>query len=76
MRPLYVRCSIDRTVAEIDRKTLDPKTCSSYDAYCYTDPLPDIEYIEYEEWVRLRNQQWDEQERTYYRLRLKNERTN
>jgi hypothetical protein len=70
MSPLYVRC-IDRTVFEIDRKTLDAKECSSYDAHCYTDPLPDVEYIGYGEWVRLRNQQWDEQERTYYRDRLK-----
>jgi hypothetical protein len=70
MSPLYVRC-IDRTVFEIDRKTLDPKSsgCSSYDPYCYTNPLPDVEYIGYGEWVRLRNLQWDEQERTYYRNR-------
>jgi hypothetical protein len=68
MRPLYVRCP-DRTVGEIDRKTLDPKRCSSYDPYCYTNPSPDVEYIEYGEWVRLRNLQWDEQERTYYRNR-------
>ena len=71
MSPLYVRCCIDRTVFEIDRKTLDPKSlgCSSYDPYCYTNPLPDVEYIGYGEWVRLRNLQWDEQERTYYRNR-------
>ena len=39
---LIVRCP-DRMVFEVDRKTLDPKRCSVYDAYCYTDPDKDVE---------------------------------
>lgn len=44
-----VRCS-DRVVFEIDPVTLEAKTCSYYDAYCYSDPERDVEYMEYATW--------------------------
>lgn len=62
---LAVRCP-DRTVFAVDRTTLDPLNCGSYDAYCFTDPAPDTEYISYSEWVTLRNQQWDKMRYDYY----------
>jgi hypothetical protein len=49
-----VRCS-DRMVFEIDMLTLEAKTCSYYDAYCYIDPEPDVKYIEHSEWCKLRD---------------------
>ena len=64
-----VRCGADRTVFEIDLKTLDAKTCSYYDAYCYSDQRSDVTYIEYSEWVGMRNEQWDKQMRDYYKRR-------
>lgn len=66
-----VRCGTDRTVFEIDPITLDAKQCSCYDAYCYSDPLPDVTYIEYSDWVGMRNKQWDKQMHDYYKQRIK-----
>ena len=48
-RPLIVRC-IDRRTFEVDRKTLDAKHTSVYDAYCFSDPSPDVDYISKWEW--------------------------
>jgi hypothetical protein len=42
-------------VFEIDMLTLEAKTCSYYDAYCYSDPEPDVKYIEHSEWCKLRD---------------------
>ena len=39
------------------------------DAYCYSDPRNDVTYIEYSDWVRLRNKQWDKQMWDYYKKR-------
>jgi hypothetical protein len=44
-----VRC-VDRTVFEVDSQTLEPKGCSVYDAYCYTNPESGVRYIEHAEW--------------------------
>lgn len=55
-----VRCS-DRMVFEIDPITFDAKHCSRYDAYCYTDPSPNVNYIEYSEWIVVVNKRRDEQ---------------
>jgi hypothetical protein len=50
---LFVRCP-DRMVFEVDRETLEPKSVSCYDAYCYSDPRTDVEYMEQGIWaVRL-----------------------
>ena len=49
MKKLKVRC-VDRTVFEIDRETLEPKNTGSYDAYCFSDPEPDVEYMSHSEW--------------------------
>ena len=64
-----VRCN-DRMIFEIDPITLDAKECSYYDAYCYVDPKPTINYIEYSEWVGMRNKQWDKQMLDFYKGRL------
>ena len=64
-----VRCGTDRTVFEIDPTTLDAKTCSYYDPYCYSDPRSDVTYIEYSKWVGMRNEQWDKQMHDYYKRR-------
>jgi hypothetical protein len=64
-----VRCGTDRTVFEIDSISLDAKTCSYYDAYCYSDPRTDVTYIEYSDWVGMRNEQWDKQMLDYYKKR-------
>lgn len=55
---LLVRCE-DRIVFEINRDTLNPLSTGCYDAHCFSDPLPGVEYISHSEWVRLRNKQWD-----------------
>lgn len=58
MKKLFVRC-VDRTVFEIDPETLEPLGPSCYDAYCYTDPRRDVNYIEHMEWTNLQSEQWD-----------------
>lgn len=63
-----VRC-IDKSVFEIDPVTLEAKHCSVYDAYCYSDPEPNVTYIEHSDWVGLRNQQWDKARNIYYRCK-------
>ena len=50
MMKTMIRC-LDRMVFEVDPVTLKAKTCSYYDAYCYTDPQPDVLYIEFGEWA-------------------------
>lgn len=47
---LFVRCE-DRTVFEIDRKSLEAKTCSTYDPWCFNDPRKDVEYLSFSEWL-------------------------
>lgn len=44
----------DRMCFEVDAETLDPKTCSCYDAYAFTDPRRDIERISIGEWQQRR----------------------
>lgn len=46
-----VRCK-DRMVFEVDPSTLKPKTCSYYDAYCFSDPRPGVTYMSHSEWTR------------------------
>ena len=55
-RPLVVRCA-DRMVFQINRGTGEAATCSVYDAYCFTDPDPGVEYLEWADWVERRNAQ-------------------
>lgn len=49
MKKLKVRC-VDRMVFEVNRETLEPKNTGCYDAYCFTDPETDVEYMSYSEW--------------------------
>ena len=53
-RPLVVRC-YDKMVFEVDRGTLEAKADSCYDAWCYLDPRTDVEYLEFQEWIKLSN---------------------
>jgi hypothetical protein len=53
-RPLVVRC-YDKMVFEVCRDTLEAKTVSHYDAWCYSDPRTDVEYLEFQEWTKLIN---------------------
>lgn len=46
---IYKLC--DGTVFEVNRENLEPKSCSYYDAYCFKDPRPDVDYISYTEWL-------------------------
>lgn len=52
-RSVYVRCE-DRMVFPINPETLEPTGCSRYDPYCYSDPMPDVDYIGHAEWRLLR----------------------
>ena len=52
-----VRCA-DRMVFEIDPNTLEALTCSYYDAYCFTDPLTEANYVNYFEWLNRREKRW------------------
>lgn len=66
MTKTLVRCD-DRTVFPIDPVTLEALSTGYYDAYCFNDPEPDVVYISFNEWCRLRNEQWDRQRIAYYR---------
>lgn len=52
-----VRCPASRMTFTVHGPTLEPKGCSVYDAYCYTDPEPDVVYIEFSEWIKLRQEE-------------------
>lgn len=56
MKPLFVRCE-DGKVFEVKRDTLEPKSCGYYDAYCFTDPRLDVEYMSWSDWSLRRNEQ-------------------
>jgi hypothetical protein len=45
-----VRCNT-KMVFEIDPITLEAKTCSSYDPWCYSNLDPDVTYLELHEWL-------------------------
>lgn len=53
MSEIWVRC-VSRTVFPVDPVTLEAKNCGTYDAYCFSDPEPDVTYLTPEEWMRLR----------------------
>jgi hypothetical protein len=55
MVKLKVR-SADRMVFEVSRESLEPKNTGCYDAYCYLDPEPDVEYMEFSEWSLKRQE--------------------
>ena len=55
LRKLLVCCP-DRMVFEIDRETLEPKSISCYDAYCFSDPRSDVDYMALGTWQTLRNE--------------------
>ncbi len=61
---ILVRCE-DRTVFPIDPTTLEALSTGYYDAYCYTDPEPNVNYISFSKWCTLRN----EQRYQYYGIR-------
>jgi hypothetical protein len=51
---VLVRTS-DKMVFEIDSKTLDAKSVSCYDPYCFSDPEKGVQYVEYHDWICKRN---------------------
>lgn len=51
VKRLKVRC-IDKTVFEVNRVTLDPLSVGYYDAYCYSNPELNVEYMEHSEWTK------------------------
>ena len=51
MEKLMVRCANNR-VFEIDAATLEPKTLSYYDAWRFSDPEPNVKYINHTEWCK------------------------
>jgi hypothetical protein len=53
MKKLVV-CFPNRMIFEVNRTTLDPLRTSSYDAYCFSDPRPDVEYMSSDVWYRER----------------------
>lgn len=61
-KPLMVR-SKSRFVFRIHKTTGAAITCGSYDAYCYSDPDPAVEYISYMDWCIMRNAYWDQQQK-------------
>ena len=52
MKKLMVRC-VDKMVFEINPTTLEPKTCSYYDAWCFSDPDKNVKYINHAEWCKM-----------------------
>lgn len=58
--PLMVR-SETRYVFHINRGTGAAIGCSVYDAHCFSDPDPSVEYISYTDWCTMRNAYWDQQ---------------
>jgi hypothetical protein len=61
-----VRCA-DNMVFDIHPVTLEAATCTRYDPYCYCDPVSSATYIEYNDWVHLRNRQWDTATKAFYK---------
>ena len=56
IKPLFVRCDTDRMVFEVNRENFEAKSCSCYDAYCFKDPRPDVDYISYSEWLNKKSE--------------------
>lgn len=50
---LWVRCP-DRMCFMIDRETLEAKTGEHFDSFCFSDPNPNREYMEYSDWVKAK----------------------
>jgi hypothetical protein len=43
-------------VFQVSPDNFEPKTCSYYDAYCYSDPRLDVEYMDYFDWLKIMNE--------------------
>lgn len=54
-KPIMVR-TVDRMVFPIKRGTGIPTGCSVYDPYCYSDPDLNVEYMEYNDWLKYRGE--------------------
>lgn len=52
-----VRCD-DGTVFEIDSVTTEALSTGYYDAYCYSDPRNDVNYMEYSDWLKQSDKRW------------------
>ena len=54
---LFVRCD-NRMIFPVRHGTYEAIGVSQFDAFCFSDPLTAaefVEYIEYSDWVKLRN---------------------
>jgi len=47
--------SADKMVFEVCEGALEPKRCSYYDPYCYSNPRAGCKYIEFGEWAGKRS---------------------
>lgn len=48
-RRVIVRC-VDRSVFEVNPDTLAPHGPAVFDPWCYTRPIPGVEYLDHAEW--------------------------
>lgn len=53
---MLVRCA-DLTVFPVDPVTLEPLACATYDHWCFSDPKPDVTYINYFDWLKQKEAQ-------------------
>jgi len=55
----YVRDKTSLMVFPVDGVTFNATGVSYYDCFCYSDPRPDVRYIEFEDWNKARSlQEW------------------
>jgi hypothetical protein len=47
--------SADKMVFRVNPETLDPLCVEYYDCFCFDDPLQNVHYIEFSDWVDLRS---------------------
>lgn len=64
-RELIVRC-LDGMCFPVDRVTLEPKRCSCYDAYAFSDPRKDCDYMEFGDWTAQRADRREAEMRNWY----------
>jgi hypothetical protein len=48
---VLVRCE-NKTVFPVDARTLEPLSCGWYDPWCFSQPEPNVKYIEHSKWTQ------------------------
>lgn len=46
----------DKMTFEVNRETLEPKTCEIYDAHIFSDPPTDCDVVSFTEWSMQRSE--------------------